>query len=114
MEQLNLYSVLIKTHKCRYTGNAWIGLVYGGGRWEIRVKGNLAPRSDNGRINSSPVTTSTPIVRLQSGCMHTYRIPVQDADQDTVRCRWASGSLSECAGVCNTVQGAVIDQVCVS
>ena len=73
------------------------------------MKGDLRPRADNGLINSSPVTTITPIVRLQSGCTRTIRIPVQDADQDIVRCRWAAGN--ECAGVCSKVPGATIDPV---
>lgn len=82
----------------------------GSGSWEVRVKGNLARRS-NGRVNSSPVTTSTPIVRLQSGCTHNIRIPVQDADQDVIRCRWASSSQGECAGVCNQVSGSTLNGV---
>ena len=48
--------------------------MYGGGDWEVRVKGNTTRRPD-GTINSSPITSSTPIVRLQHGCDHIYRIP---------------------------------------
>lgn len=79
------------------------------GSWAITVRGNLARRSDNGKINSSPVTTTTPIVRVQHGCTHTITIPVQDADQDVVRCRWAQGN--ECSDVCNALPGAMINQV---
>ena len=62
----------------RYTGTAWITLVQGGGNWEIRVKGNLAPRADNGRINSSPITAVFPVVRLHHGATHTITIPGEE------------------------------------
>ena len=60
---------------CRFTGGNWISLVQGGGGWEIRVKGNLAPRADNGRINSSPTTAVPPVLRLRHGATHTITIP---------------------------------------
>ncbi len=93
-----------------YSGSCWIGLNAGGCGWEIRVRGNLLTSlRPDGRVNSSPQTTSTPIVRLQQGCDHTIRIPAQDPDQDVVRCRWATGN--ECGQVCQTLPGATIDQV---
>ena len=36
---------------------------------------NLTVRNDTGRLNTSPVTTMTPIVRLKWGCNHTINIP---------------------------------------
>ena len=63
----------------RYTGNAWISLVRGGGRWEVRVKGNLTVRPDTERINTSPITAISPILRLQHGCNHTINIPGRHA-----------------------------------
>ena len=36
---------------------------------------NLTVRNDTGRLNTSPVTTMTPIVRLKWGCNHTITIP---------------------------------------
>ena len=39
------------------------------------MKGRLSPRSDNGQINSSPVTATTPIVRVQWGCTRVINIP---------------------------------------
>ena len=61
----------------RYTGGDWITLVQGGGSasWEVRVKGNLSPRPDNGRINSSPTTAVSPVFRLRHGATHTITIP---------------------------------------
>ena len=42
--------------------------------WNLQVTFNLQRRSDNGRINSSPVTSTNPIIRLQQGCTHHIRI----------------------------------------
>ena len=50
-------------------------MVAGGQSWELKVKGNLTRRADNGLINTSPITTMSPIVRLQHGCNHTIVIP---------------------------------------
>ena len=59
----------------RYTGRAWIALVEGGDNWEVRVKGNLTARPDTGIVNSSPISSMSPIVRLLHGCNHTIVIP---------------------------------------
>ncbi|KAL9963573.1 hypothetical protein ACROYT_G027096 [Oculina patagonica] len=88
-----------------YQGGDWISLVYNSyASWELRMYVNLTVRNDTGRLNTSPVTTMTPIVRLKWGCNHTINIPVTDADNDEVRCRWASGSSvsSECGGICGS------------
>ena len=95
----------------RYRGSNWITLVVGGGNWEVRVKGNLTRRADNSRVNTSPVTTVTPIVRLRHGCSHRIVIPHEDADQDIVRCRWAEAAQSECRGACRNFPGATLDGV---
>ncbi len=49
-----------------FTGCCWISLVTGGSGWEVRVKANIAVRAD-GRINSSPIVSIEPIIRLQQG-----------------------------------------------
>lgn len=60
----------------RFAGNAWIStLAVGGGRWEVRVKGNLTTRADTGLINSSPICAIFPVVRLRQGHDHTIQIP---------------------------------------
>ena len=58
-----------------FQGKAWISLVSGGGRWEIRMAVNLTLRNDTGKLNTSPISAMTPIVRLQHGCNHTIVIP---------------------------------------
>ncbi|XP_033118170.1 uncharacterized protein LOC117117811 [Anneissia japonica] len=70
---------------------------------------NLTRRQDTGRLNSSPLSSITPVVRLQYGCNHTLVIPVTDPDSDTVRCRWAVGS-RECGDVCGGFLNAVLDE----
>ena len=76
---MNTYVYTCLLHLYRYTGRAWIGLVTGGDNWEVRVKGNLTVRPDTGRINTSPVTAVSPILRLQHGCNHTIDIPSMHA-----------------------------------
>jgi hypothetical protein len=60
---------------CRFSGNAWISLVIGGGSWEVRVKGNLTQRTDTALINTSPISNMPPVIRLQHGCNHTIEVP---------------------------------------
>ena len=74
-----------------YTSCCWISLSrYGNGNWLVSASVNLNRRSDNGRINSSPVSRSPAIVQWQEGCLQSLRIPVEDPDGDVVKCRWAS------------------------
>lgn len=76
----------------RYTSCCWISSLslYGDSSWLVSGEIDLTPRPDNGKINSSPVTKSLAIVRFQQGCPKEIRIPVEDPDGDTVKCRWAS------------------------
>ena len=66
----------------------------GSAGWKVETAINLAPRSDNGKMNSSPVTRSPAIVRFPGGCRQSFRIPVEDPDGDTVKCRFATYSES--------------------
>lgn len=63
---------------------------YADSSWLVSTKVNLYKRSDNGKINSSPVSRSPAIVRFQQGCHKSLRIPVEDPDGDFVKCRWAT------------------------
>ena len=95
---------------CRYSGGAWIsGLNRGGGSWSILTTVDLNRRPDTNQINSSPISATSPIVRLQEGCYYNLAISTDDPDGDEVRCRWSVGD--ECAGVCNALEGATLDQV---
>ena len=68
---------------CRYKGGNWVTLVQGGGSWEVCVKGDLSPRGDNGRINSSPITAFFSVVTLRHGVTHTITIPGKEALHDS-------------------------------
>jgi hypothetical protein len=93
-------------------GLFWIDLNIGRfSGWEVRVKGDLVARGDNGKINTPPVTTMRPLVRLHYNSSGKLRIPVADADGDTVRCRWAKFALGECdSGVCNGFPFGILDE----
>ena len=67
----------------------------GGGNWLVSSSVNLARRSDNGRINSSPVSRSAAIVRFREGCPQSLRIPVEDPDGDFVKCRYSTFAESQ-------------------
>lgn len=44
--------------------------------WQnIRNRGSSDSMRDTGVMNSSPVATMSPIVRLLAGCQHSFRIP---------------------------------------
>ena len=64
--------------------------------------------NDTGRINSTPRSITTPLLRLQANCNHIIRIPVTDPDNDIVRCRWAVGK-DECGSICGGFPGADLD-----
>ena len=85
-----------------YSSCCWISLANGGnGNWLLSTTVNLTKRQDNGKINSSPISALSPIVRHQQGCSKTIAIPAEDSDGDKVRCRWSTGSRRECGGVCH-------------
>ena len=95
----------------RYSRWFWISLNSGKSLyWSLSTTVNLTRRADTGQINSSPVSASIPIVRVQSGCSQVIRIPVEDPDGDVVRCRWATGS-NECGGICHAFKHADLDEV---
>ncbi|CAF4553475.1 unnamed protein product, partial [Rotaria sp. Silwood2] len=90
-----------------YGGN-WLALAIGGnGAWQVTGKIDLTVRSD-GLINTSPVTTTLPVIYRTVGVQHVQIIPMSDADStDTLRCRWSTDNTpsnangyDECASVC--------------
>ncbi|XP_052687753.1 uncharacterized protein LOC128166542 isoform X2 [Crassostrea angulata] len=96
----------------RLEGCCWQSLSNGAssGSMRMTLTADLQPRSDTGVINSSPVVTMTPVVRLLAGCQHSLRIPVIDADGDIVRCRFpTSNSTNECGKLCDGLAGSTID-----
>ncbi|XP_022787084.1 uncharacterized protein LOC111327217 isoform X1 [Stylophora pistillata] len=75
-----------------YQTCCWISNLvrYASSSWLVSTNISLSKRSDNGKINSSPVSKSPAIVRFQKGCQKSLKIPVEDPDGDSVKCRWAT------------------------
>lgn len=90
-----------------YSSGDWITLLNGGGSWQVNFLLDLNKRNDTGKINSSPITTMSPIVRLNQACNSSIRIPVEDADKDLIKCRWAISG--ECGGVCGALPDSYLD-----
>ncbi|CAM4906681.1 unnamed protein product [Rotaria socialis] len=67
--------------------------------WSLSSLIDLNIRPDNGLINTAPVATCISYISILVNVQQTIQIPVLDADNDIVRCRFASGT-SECANAC--------------
>ncbi|CAH3033077.1 unnamed protein product, partial [Pocillopora meandrina] len=80
----------------RYYSCCWISNLvrYANSAWLISTNISLSRRSDNGKINSAPVSRSPAIVRFQQGCQKSLKIPVEDPDGDFVKCRSATDAES--------------------
>ncbi|XP_074622474.1 uncharacterized protein LOC141880812 isoform X2 [Acropora palmata] len=85
------FSSVSKEWIVSYQGCCWISSLvkYPDGNWLVSTTVNLTRRADTGRINSSPVSKSPAIIRFEEGCPQSFRIPVEDPDDDVVKCRWA-------------------------
>jgi len=61
---------------CSFSGAEYAFLASGDiGGWVIRVKGQLSPRPDNSRVNTSPVAVFSPDLTILEGCNSTLVIP---------------------------------------
>jgi hypothetical protein len=92
-----------------YTNSAWLGLALkGGGTWTVTGQINLAVRPD-GIINTSPVTSTLPVIYRTVNVPHVHVIQMSDADTtDTLKCRWSTSNTpvnyntyDECGSVCS-------------
>ena len=95
-----------------FQSSNWLLLVYGVlfPAWSLATYINLAVRTDNGQINSSPTSSMAPLVTVMVNSQHMLRIPLADIDQDVIKCRWAmnntliaSSVVDECGGVCQNM-----------
>ena len=75
--------------------------------WNISTTFSLMTRPDTGQINSSPHVLGFSYLRIPEGYWYSIPLAVHDPDNDRVQCRWAVGS--ECADICNSFSGAVLD-----
>ena len=83
-----------------FASTAWRPLAtHSSADWSLASKINLAPRSDNGRYNNAPVATVMSPINIPRNQPTVIHVPTADADGDTLRCRWSSGS-TECGDVC--------------
>ncbi|CAF1523943.1 unnamed protein product, partial [Adineta steineri] len=67
--------------------------------WSISSLIDLSLRPDNGLINTSPVATCISYISIPVNVQQTIQIPVLDADNDVVRCRFSNGT-NECLNTC--------------
>ena len=90
-----------------FYNSAWSTLVVAGNgsanvpsscAYELKLTMDTTVRADTGTINNAPTTLMPPILKLRQGFNHTIKLPVSDADNDLVKCRWADKTKNECAG----------------
>ena len=88
-----------------FEGSNWIAPF--SAKWYVAVSNNITKRNDTGKVNSTPRSITSPIVKLKEFCNHTLSLSVSDPDNDIVKCRWGEG-YEECGGVCNEFPNAVL------
>ena len=108
-ERFDLQTLTLgQSYTVGYYGFAWYALAIGGsGAWQVTGKIDLTVRPD-GIINTSPVTSTLPIIYRQINVQHVHIVQMADADStDTLRCRWSTdnspsntNSYDECGSVC--------------
>uniref|UniRef100_A0AAV2KNV0 Fibronectin type-III domain-containing protein n=1 Tax=Knipowitschia caucasica TaxID=637954 RepID=A0AAV2KNV0_KNICA len=65
-------------------------------KWRNLTEVEVRTRSDTGRANSSPLTSSLPNLRIPVNCPRSHRLLRWDPDGDLVRCRFMSISQFDC------------------
>ncbi|XP_062580759.1 uncharacterized protein LOC134242679 [Saccostrea cucullata] len=84
-----------------YSGFAWLLLAYSANSWSLRMTVDVSTRTDDGRINQSPVSAMASSIIVGNSCNgEQIVIPVADYDGDSVRCR-LSTTTEECGDICN-------------
>ena len=100
---------LNKTFVAGFISGAWLSLaIGGGGNWQVTTKIQLNVRPD-GIINTSPVTSTIPVLYRTINVQHVHIVQMADADpSDILRCRWSTNNTpvnfnnyDECASVCS-------------
>ena len=95
-----------QTYILSYWNNAWFSVAIGGGSdWQMTSKIDLSFRPD-GKLNTSPITTTLPIIYKQVNVQHVHVVHMADGDTtDTLRCRWSTATantngFNECRSIC--------------
>ena len=109
-ERYDRYNLSLNTqYIIAFQGGAWLALQIGGnGNWQVTGKIDLTVRPD-GIINTSPVTSTLPVIYRTINVQHVHIVQMSDADStDTLRCRWATNgtvtnpnNYNECGSVCS-------------
>ena len=109
-ERYNTFTLTIGgTYVVGFASNAWLALAMGGnGNWQVTNRIQLSLRPD-GVLNTSPVTSTLPVIYRTINVQHTHIVQMADADPtDTLRCRWATNNTAinnnnwnECGSVCS-------------
>ncbi|XP_019635462.1 PREDICTED: uncharacterized protein LOC109478376 [Branchiostoma belcheri] len=92
----------------------WITVQRPGGgthepNWQVRTQFDIGVRADTGRPNSSPITASSAIHRIQINCDAVIRIPTKDSDGDAVKCYYSS-VFNECGDACDPLPLSSLDE----
>jgi hypothetical protein len=100
-----------------YPSSAWFGNLYigGGGTWSIVNRLNLGLRPD-GYINTSPVTTTLPVIFVPVNTLTVHIVQMADNDgTDILQCRWSNSASTtnynredECGGVCSGLPASTL------
>lgn len=111
-ERVNITTLpLNRTFTIGFDGVNWMLLAMkGNGPWQVTGKIDLTVRPD-GIINTSPVTTTLPVIYKMVDVEHVHIIPMSDANRDdTLKCRWSTknsnlnttntNGYDECGSVC--------------
>ncbi|CAF1329040.1 unnamed protein product [Adineta steineri] len=97
-----------------YQGATWPGIILLGwyvdsAKWSLGCCVDLTVRSD-GFINTPPIATVISPIRVPTNTLTNIIIPVTDADNDTLLCRWAMNVslFDECGDICGEVPGSTL------
>jgi hypothetical protein len=96
-------------HLVRYAGGEWIPLLNHGYYWNLISRIDLSIQNHTGRINQSPITSMSPLIRVPTEYTTEVKIPVNDADGDSVKCRWSIAD--ECGDSCKVPVNTELDSI---
>ena len=100
---------LNRRYTISFANGDWLQLALkGNGVWRVTNTIDLTIRPD-GILNTSPVTSTLPVIYRKVNVQHVHIIQMSDADYtDTLQCRWANNNVTsnfnkydECGSVCS-------------
>ena len=100
---------LNKSFTIGFYGTNWLVLaIQGNGPWQVTGRIDLKIRPD-GMLNTSPVTSTLPVIYRTINVQHVHIIQMADAEStDILRCRWSTNitigntnNFDECGSACS-------------